>query len=285
MKIDVTIATKNNCDSIEKVITAVKSFIPYNEIILVDDSSDLTPQIGTMLGARVYNIEGLIGHKRIMQAKLSKTEWIACIDSDVFVYPNWWEEMSKHIGIRNIASVHGYLESDFKNLFPEYELYTKFCSALRSKIVHRIGSFSNLIIRREALLMCEDSLRGVHAGEDTIIGKVLKKKGYDYAVVRAPVGFHWHKDPIQHHVMAYYRAGESMRMRKRKTILATLPDILRFLILQLTQLALFNLINYKFYTKLNRFIFHLSLLYISGLTNSQDLRHKVIQGIKSSVND
>ena len=53
MKIDVTIATKNNEDTIKKCIESIKKNIPYNNIILIDDSDDRTPEIAISLGAKV----------------------------------------------------------------------------------------------------------------------------------------------------------------------------------------------------------------------------------------
>jgi glycosyltransferase involved in cell wall biosynthesis len=283
MKVDVTIATKNNEDTIEQVIKAIQKNIPYNEIILIDDSTDDTVRLARKLGAKVCRFEGLLGLKRVMQAKLSKTEWIASIDSDIVVYSNWWKEMSKFIRDDNVVSIHGYLESDFKDILPEYELYTKFCSEVRYKIVKRSGTIGCVLIKRTALLMCEEKLKGVHAGEDTTIGKVFKKKGFKYVIVKTPVGFHWHKNAVKHHMMAYYRAGESIRTKKG--IVIGFSIMIRSIILQLIQLGFFNLINKRFYGKLCFFVCLLSLLYVSGVTNSEYLQNIISRKIERLLNN
>jgi len=266
MKVDVTIPTKNNQETIGDVLTAVKRNIPYNNIILLDDSSDDTPEIAKQMGAAVHRVEGLLGYKRTMQAKLSATEWIASIDSDIIVYPNWWEEMSRYIQNQNVASIHGYLESDFENLFPEYEKYTKFCAGFRGLFTKRAGAFSNVLVRRTALLQCESNLKGIHAYEDTIIGKTIKNMGQKSIIVKTPVGFHRHTNALKHHIMAYYRMGESLRINNGKAIGFAL--CVRALFLQYLQLEVFSLQSGKIYIRLYLFIFLLTLLVFTGLQKS-----------------
>ncbi|MBW1722357.1 MAG: glycosyltransferase family 2 protein [Deltaproteobacteria bacterium] len=272
MKIDVTIATKDNEHTIEKVIQAVQENIPYNEIILVDDSSDNTPRLAEALGAKVYRVEGRLGVKRIMQAKLSRTQWIASIDSDVIVYPNWWEKMTRPLADNRLASVGGYLESDFKIIFPDYEKYTKFCAGFRRKFVKRSGTIGCTLIKREVLLLCEEALRHVHAGEDTVIGKVLQKRGFKHVTVRDVVGYHFHRNPVDHHIMAYFRAGKSSRsgLGTWKALFACV----RFLSLQFLQMALFASAEKRPTVRLWSFVSLLSVLYVAGFLNSQKLRDR-----------
>ncbi|MBN2374350.1 glycosyltransferase family 2 protein [bacterium] len=273
MKIDVTIATKNNQDTIEKVIRAIQCHIPYNRIILVDDSTDNTPELAADLGAEIYHCAARLGEKRIVQAKLAETEWMACIDSDVFVYPNWWEMMSPGISEARTGIINGYLDSDFIYIFPVYENYTKYCARLRSRLTRRIGCMSSVLVKRELLLRCAGHLQGVHAGEDTIIGRAIKDMGFSYIPVRTPIGFHWHKDPIAHHMMAYYRAGASARGRcgmMRGSFLAFKAAALHVL-----QLFGFFLNTRKIDVKLTKFIFNLYLLYCSGIAHSECSRIRI----------
>jgi glycosyltransferase involved in cell wall biosynthesis len=269
-KIDVTIATKNNEFTIGEVIRAIKEHIPYNSIIVVDDSSDKTPQIAEMLGAKVVHVEGKIGMKRIMQARLASTEWIACIDSDVIIYSDWWKEVSAVIRGKKVVSVNGYLESDFRRIFPDYEDFTKFCAAFRFMFVKRIGSFSNVLIRRDALLMCENEIGNVHAGEDTIIGKKLLKSGFSHKVIPRTLGFHWHKNAVDQHVMAYHRAGESARANSGKMTRSI--KLMKFFILMYLQLFLFSVKHRAVSSRLWYFVSLLSSLYVSGLLNLDSLR-------------
>jgi glycosyltransferase involved in cell wall biosynthesis len=278
MKIDVTIATKNNQDTIGDVIKAIKKHLPYNKIILVDDSDDRTPTIARELGAFVHRVEGMLGHKRIMQAKLSNTEWIACIDSDIFVYPNWYNELHKHVHENNVSSVSGYLDSDFGKVFPAYEDYMKFCSRLRLIITQRLGAIGNTLLKRDSLLLCEPYLQNIHAGEDTIIGRVFKKNNFRHITVARSVGFHWHKDAFAHHRMAYRRAGESARMSRG--YLGRMLITGRFLLLQSTQLTLFTMKKMSLSAVLLRYMYYISLLYLSGLHDSDQLKSRALVKLK-----
>lgn len=278
MKIDVTIATKNNQDTIGDVIKAIKKYLPYNKIIVVDDSDDRTPEIARELGAQVHRIEGLLGVKRIMQAKLADTEWIACIDSDILVYPNWYSELHKHIAENNVASVSGYLDSDFGKAFPVYEDYMKFCSSLRLIITRRMGAIGNTLLKRDSLLLCEPYLKNIHAGEDTIIGIVFKKNNFRHVTVTRSVGFHWHKDAFAHHRMAYRRAGESARMSRGYADRMLLTG--RFLLLQSIQLTLFTMKKMSLNGVLLRYMYYISLLYLSGLHDADQLRSHALFKLK-----
>lgn len=213
-EIDVTITTKNNEDTIKNCIESIKKYIPYKNIIILDDSTDRTPQIAKELGAIVYNVPELLGKKRYLQAKFSETDWIASIDSDVFVFPNWWEELSKEIK-PEVGVISGFLSSDFEKIFPAYESYTKFWSV---RFLNKTGggsTMANNIINRKLLLSCKDELlnKNIHAGEDVIIGQKIKELGYEWRIIKKITGFHFHKDPIEHHLMAYRREGESIIKR------------------------------------------------------------------------
>jgi GT2 family glycosyltransferase len=219
--------------------------------------------------------------KRIMQAQHSSTEWIACIDSDVVIYPDWWKEVSTYIGAGNIVSVSGYLESDYRRIFPEYEDFTKFCASFRSFFTKRIGAFSNILIRRDLLLRCEEDLRYIHAGEDTVIGKRIREMGYAYKVIRKPLGFHWHKDPVEHHIMAYSRAGQSAGMHA--TSITRSGKMFRFLALTYLQLLLFSIRQKKISIRLWHFVTLLSTLYVDGLLNMNSLNQPVSERIRKLI--
>jgi glycosyltransferase involved in cell wall biosynthesis len=279
MKIDVTIASRNNQDTIEKVLKSIQKYLPYNNIILIDDSNDKTPEIARNFGAQVYRVEGRLGQKRIMQAKLATTEWIACIDSDVVLYPNWFAELHRYIKDNKVSSCSGHLESSFSNSFSVYQNYMRFCSGFRMRLTNRLGAMSNVLMRRDCLLSCETHLQNVHAGEDTVIGRILKNQGYHHVLINNTVGFHWHKDAFAHHRMAYRRAGESAGMVRN--LLDKVLITIRFLLLQVTQLTLFSIKTMSFESMLIRYMYYLSLLYLSGLHNSEQIRDhslsKIIQ--------
>lgn len=211
MKIDVTIATKNSSKTIAKCIQCIKSFIPYNRIIVIDGSQDETPKIAQRLGCEVYHLPSLLGEIRLKQAELAETPWIASIDLDVFVYPNWWREVSQFLKQPNVGAISGYLDSSIASILPDYDKFTKYRTMQLRKIIG-IGSGGNTLIRRE-LLQCTELLKKVHAGEDGIIGRFVRKKGYRWITVEKPIAFHFHEDPIAHMKNEYRWMGVSKRIR------------------------------------------------------------------------
>jgi glycosyltransferase involved in cell wall biosynthesis len=211
IKIDVTIATKNNEETIQQCIKNIKKYIPYNRIILIDDSEDNTAKIAEKLGAEVIHFSGLLGQTRLKQAQVSDTEWIASIDSDVFVYPNWWEVMSKFT-TDDVGIIRSFMEGSIKKLVPSYDAFTKWSTErrfLRDRITTTMG---NNLLRRSLLVNCGPKLARVHAGEDTIIGKHVVDSGYKCVVSTKITALHYQRDPISHMKMAYRREGESRVM-------------------------------------------------------------------------
>lgn len=181
---------------------------------MIDDSIDKTPKIARDLGAIVYTEPALLGEKRYLQAKYSETEWIASIDSDVFVFPNWNHYFSNKIG-SDVGVVNGFLESHFKKEMESYDQYTKFLSYRNYKKTGIRPTMSNNLIRRDLLLKLKEDLtkKNVHAGEDAIIARKINDMGYKTKVITTPTAFHYHYDPFEHHFMAYKRMGTSLVMK------------------------------------------------------------------------
>jgi glycosyltransferase involved in cell wall biosynthesis len=212
MRIDVTIATKNSGKTIAKCIHHIKSFVPYNRIIVIDDSQDETPKIASRLGCEVHHLHSLLGEVRLKQAELAETPWIASIDSDVFVYPNWWKEVSQFIKQPNVGAISGYQDSSLANVFPDFDKFTKYRTMQLRKFVG-IGSGGNTLMRRELLLQCSELSKRVHGGEDAVIGRFMRKKGYRWITIEKPISFHFHEDPIVHMRNEYRWIGVSKRIR------------------------------------------------------------------------
>lgn len=215
-KVDVTIATKNNEDTIDRCIENIKKYIPYNEIIVVDGySTDNTVQIAKRIGVKVYFENGPLGKVRYIQATLCTSEWIAVIDSDVFINENWWVEVSKYMANPNVGAINCWLEGSIKKVMPQYEYYTKFMTSLEVANP-RSFPFSNTLIRRKFMLDSKSDLEHVHSGEDGITAKNVIKQGYKIVKIPKIAGVHYHKDPIGHAKMEYNRAGMNLVKVKGK---------------------------------------------------------------------
>lgn len=206
MSIDTSIATKNSAKTIARCIRAIRESIPVNRLVVVDGgSTDETVAIARSLGADVIVNKGLLGSVRYSQARECSSEWMAIIDSDVYVYPAWWPEIS-HYMEPDVGMILAIGDSPTDRL-PIYEDYIK-------HIALRFGSsaFSNTLVRRSLILSCSELLNNIHAGEDTIFGRYLGRIGMRIITVQKRLVYH-DKNTVNEHPGAFLRWGQSLRTR------------------------------------------------------------------------
>jgi len=209
MTIDTSIATRNNAKTIARCIKAIRSSIPVGRLVVIDGgSTDDTVPIARSLGADVLVNRGLLGSVRYVQAQECSSEWIAIIDSDVYVYPEWWPEISRHRD-SDVGMILAIGDSPSDRL-PIYEDYIK-------HIARRFGSiaFSNTLVRRDLILSCSELQNNIHAGEDTIFGRYVQKIGMRIITVQKRLVYH-DKNTVDEHPGAFLRWGQSLRTRGGK---------------------------------------------------------------------
>jgi glycosyltransferase involved in cell wall biosynthesis len=207
MKVDVSVATRNNAGTIRSCIRAIRDNIPVNKLIIVDGgSTDETVRIAKSLGADVVVNSGLLGSVRYLQAQQCRTQWIAIVDSDVYVYPNWWPEVSKYVNDHRVGMILAIGDSPM-NRFRIYGDYI-------AHIARRFGTaaFSNTLVRRKLILSCHELTNRVHAGEDTIFARYLTGLGMRIVTVQKRLVYH-DKNIVDEHPRAFLRWGKSLRMR------------------------------------------------------------------------
>ena len=203
--IDVTVATMNSSSTLEKCLQSILAHVPVRELIVVDGgSADGTIEIARKYGARVLYEHGLLGKVRYAQACACKTTWIAYVDSDIYLYKDWWAKVSKCVDDQTVGMVLGFADLEIGEL-PQYDTFLKYKAA-------KFGTeaLSNTLIRRKMVLECEGELQTVHVGEDSLIAKHLLKSGYRIVTIPQKLCFH-DKPIIESHPPAYYRAGQSIR--------------------------------------------------------------------------
>ncbi len=101
--ISVLIITKNEEEVIEECIKSVKDLA--DEIIVVDDSTDKTPDIAENLGARVVKNEFKnFSDQRNFALKQAKNDWIFYIDSDERATPEFIKELKSKISSESSES-------------------------------------------------------------------------------------------------------------------------------------------------------------------------------------
>ena len=204
--IDVTVATKNSAHTLDKCLKAIRANIPVRRLVVVDGgSTDGTLAIAKKYGASVVIEPGPLGRVRYAQAQECSTEWIAYIDSDVYVYKSWWSEVSRHIGDEKVGMVLGFADAPVRTL-PIYEIYLK-------HIARKFGTaaFSNTLVRRRLVLSCRGLLVNIHAGEDTVLARHLSK--LNNKIITIPIALFYHdKTAFSDHPKAFYRWGQSSRL-------------------------------------------------------------------------
>jgi glycosyltransferase involved in cell wall biosynthesis len=203
MTIDVSVATMNSARTLDKCLKAIRASVPVRQLIIVDGgSTDDTLEISRKHDAIVVNEAGLLGLVRYVQAKCCQTEWVAFIDSDVYVYENWWPEVSRYLCNSDVGMILGFSDARVGKL-PIYETYLK-------HMARKFGAaaFSNTLVRRELVLSCSELLNNVHAGEDTILARHIKKHNMRIVAIAIPLCFH-DKVAVADHPAAFYRWGQS----------------------------------------------------------------------------
>lgn len=82
MRVSVILPTKNEEDSIEELIEECRKVIQDCEIIVVDDSTDRTPEIAEGLGCRVIRGVGGYGRAFIEGFRVANGDYVVFLDAD-----------------------------------------------------------------------------------------------------------------------------------------------------------------------------------------------------------
>ena len=176
--------------------------IPYNSIILVDDSMDLTVDIfkkwadahGKEL---VVSRSRLYGYSRPTRATARQTaidiffenfndEWILFIDDDVIFNDGWWDEAKKYIDEKSVGLIWGVnYDANIERRVLLEALGVDYTQYLIKEFYKRGGTHDTLV-RRSAL----DGIKippELHVFEDWYILKYIKEGGYDIRIVKTGV--------------------------------------------------------------------------------------------------
>ena len=206
-RIDATVACKNNAGTVERCVCSIRENIAIRRLIVVDNgSTDDTPEIAKRCGAIVMRHMGMLGSVRYAQALACKTKWVAYIDSDVYLYPSWWPEVSRFIKSPDVGMVLGFCDAPLSKL----RIYDEYLKYLARE--HGAVAFSNTLIKRNLVLECGDQLKRIHFGEDDVVAAHVREKGLRIVTVPKALSFH-DKDPFISHPRDYFRAGQSLKIR------------------------------------------------------------------------
>jgi glycosyltransferase involved in cell wall biosynthesis len=208
--VDVVVPTKDSSATLGIVLNAIRGAIPVNKLIIVDGgSSDATVQIAKKHGAKIVQEQGKLGRARYRGALEVETEWFCSIDSDILIYPVWYEKLKRWTHCPKVAWVNG-LPLEQSKVLKSYAR-AKFLRHRREMKSVQVA-LSNSLLKRDVVLECTEWLReDIHAGEDLVLYNFIRSKGYQRVGPNFAVSLHL-PDCFLHDVYAFYRGGYSMRL-------------------------------------------------------------------------
>jgi glycosyltransferase involved in cell wall biosynthesis len=208
--IDVVVPTKDSSATLGIVLEGIRRAIPVNKLIIVDGgSSDATLKIAKKYGAKIVQEKGRLGRARYRGALEVETEWFCFIDSDILVYPDWYEKLKRWTYHPKVVWING-LPIEQSNMLKSYAR-AKFLRHRREMKSVQVA-LSNSLLKRDVVLECTHWLReDIHAGEDLVLYNFVMSKGYQRVGPNLVVCLHL-PDCFLHDIYACYRGGYSMRL-------------------------------------------------------------------------
>ncbi len=205
IKVDVCVVEKNASKTLERCLQSIQKFLPYNRLIIVDgNSTDGSLAIAKKYADTVQIDSGYLGRVRYRAAELASTNWIIFIDSDTYIYPQWFENVKPYLADNKVGLVIGL--SDHPCVIPIYREYADYVFWL-----HGATSFHNMVVRRDLILSCTELLHNVHAGEDWIVRKHAENLGFKTITIKKTLSYH-DKEMIKGAFNGYFRWGQSYRL-------------------------------------------------------------------------
>lgn len=197
-KIDIIIPTWNSMPELEKTLKSLKIAFPsdiINNVIVVDKhSEDGTIECAKKYGCVVLFDDKSLGSARLAGLKRATTDWVAFIDSDIELPPNWFEKMITSLFNRYLVSGQSAIEQrvgwfygrtiDDVSPLREEKLYKMELELSPSgRLVTHRAYTNNTICRRKPLL--DAPIEDLNAWEDYVMTQTMLKAGYE--VVEFPV--------------------------------------------------------------------------------------------------
>ena len=206
MKVDVLVVTYNSARTLDRCLECIQKYVPVNRLLVGDGgSNDATIEIAKKHNAEIYQFKGIenkIGRIRYKLAEKAETSWILYVDSDVYLYPNFWKEISKWAieGVGMIMAAH---DTQIRSLRRYFEWRNR-----------RFGfvTFSNTLVPRNEVLEVRDLLN-IHVAEDATYARYVQKKGLKIIRLFKPLSFH--DKPPHLFDLAFYRWGYDLGHRRR----------------------------------------------------------------------
>lgn len=96
---DVIIPTKNAVQTFSSCLNGLLlSDVPINEIIVIDKSTDATPEVARKLGCEVIRSNANYSQALRIGAKMAETDYILILDSDVIINKDFHSKLKNYLG-------------------------------------------------------------------------------------------------------------------------------------------------------------------------------------------
>jgi glycosyltransferase involved in cell wall biosynthesis len=190
MKVDLILLTKNDMATLPETLHSITFIDKINHVVLIDGGS----KDGTIefvanwarnhgLNLRVLrNVKGR-ARARVVGLKEARTEWVVMLDSDVILAPNWFEEVSKHVGhdVGAIWAVEDPRGDPYRTVYDVMTVYYQLDRYNLSYYSDRYYTHALLIRREPALkIMLEPKYHEFHVMEDHFLGLKMTNMGYKW---------------------------------------------------------------------------------------------------------
>lgn len=223
--VSIIIPTKNEEKTIKNTLESIFNLkYPKYEVILVDGhSQDKTVEIASRFPVKIYYDKGTLGSARNIGVRHSRYDFIAWIDGDHHLTPNWLQRiMEKITRDENLAGVGGkMLPFNKSSLLASCEGFELF-SWHEKKGVKTAKSFGTdgTVWRKKPIIQAGYFDEDFNAGEDVDLGHRIFKLGYKFETAHRAVLYHVFEDNIKdffkHHV--WYGRGRMKIWRKHPKV-------------------------------------------------------------------
>lgn len=204
--ITAVIPVHNRADLLARLLeTARAQTIPFAEIIVIDNaSSDEAPRIAREAGCRVIPMGANTGFARAVNTgwRESSTPWIAILNSDVELEPQWAERLLANAGAASFASGAILSAADRTAIDGTYDLVSRGACAWRAghgeTAIPSDSARAIAIAPATACLFRRDSIEKLH-GFDELFGSYLEDVDLGLRCIRegltgvfVPEAIAWH---------------------------------------------------------------------------------------------
>ena len=202
--IDAVIRTKNSQETLRKCLEAVLAELPIRELIIIDaGSTDRTKEIALSYDKVSFHFrpELNLGQATKYGMSLTKTEWVAIIDSDVILRRGWFEGVKLYM--KQADAIEGCRIDHYS-------------FTVKRETTPSIGWLGHTLIKREPILEMD---LNTQFGEDTIVKFNFDKDGRTWMKIPTSISDHYTK------IIDNKHARTGMAFRPEPDVLSVPKDV------------------------------------------------------------